>query len=235
MIRLEIDGNSIETEPGRTVLTAAREHGIEIPTLCFHEALEPFAACRLCMVEVDTGRGWQLVASCAYPCAEDLKVRTHSEPVLQSRRTTVELLMASASDVPVIQQLAESLGVESPRFSMEADDCILCGMCVRACTEIVGVSAISVINRGIDKKVSTPFLIASNECIECGTCVLVCPTGAIKLEDITGGKAEVHAWESEFDAQECRICGQNHSFADRERLLAEAEPTLERTQEGSQS
>jgi predicted molibdopterin-dependent oxidoreductase YjgC len=141
--------------------------------------------------------------------------------------------MASASEVPVIQQLAESLGVTGPRFSMEADDCILCGLCVRACAEIVGVSAISVINRGIDKKVSTPFLIASNECIECGTCVLVCPTGAIKLEDITGGRADTHAWESRFDTHECRICGLNH--ADHEDELAEAEPILEHSLEGSQS
>lgn len=233
-MRLEIDGKEIMTKPGRTVLTAAREHGFEIPTLCFHEALEPFAACRLCMVEVDTGRGWQLVASCAYPCAEDLKVRTQSEPVLQSRRTTVELLMASASEVPIIRQLAEQLGVDRPRFSMEADDCILCGLCVRACAEIVGVSAISVINRGINKKVSTPFLIASNECIECGTCVLICPTGAIQLEDIIGGRTDVHAWESEFDVQECRICGQNHSFTDHEILLVEGEPVPEHTQDRSQ-
>ena len=173
MLRIEINGKALDSQSGSTVLTTAREHGYEIPTLCYHEALDPFAACRLCMVEVDTGRGWQLVASCAYPCSEGLKIRTDSEAVLRSRRTTLELLMASASDVPLIQRLADELGVPSPRFSMEADDCILCGLCVRACAEIVGVSAISVINRGIDKKVSTPFLIASNDCIECGTCVLV--------------------------------------------------------------
>jgi NADH dehydrogenase/NADH:ubiquinone oxidoreductase subunit G len=235
LIRLEIDEYEIETSSEQTVLSAAREHGFEIPTLCYHEALEPFAACRLCMVEVNAGRGWQLVASCAYPCSQDLQVRTQSEAVLQSRRATVELLMASAGNVPAVNKLAEQLGVSHPRFTMETNDCILCGLCVRACEEIVGVSAISVINRGIEKQVSTPFSIASGQCIECGTCVLVCPTGAIRFEDITGGRLEVHEWESEFAALECRICGQDHSFTDHDGLFSEAVPALEKPLEEAKS
>jgi bidirectional [NiFe] hydrogenase diaphorase subunit len=224
MIRLTIDGRVIEAEPGHTILEAAREHRIPIPTLCYHEALEPFAACRMCVVEVETGRGRQLVASCAYPCADGLVVYTASDAVLQSRRMTIELLMASAAHVPLIRAMAEELGVTTPRFAMEKDDCILCGLCVRACHEIVGVGAISVINRGIEKKVSPPFHIASNACIECGTCVLVCPTGAITLADITGGVRTVHSWESEFEAVDCRVCGHHYlapQFADHATLLAE--------------
>ena len=229
MIRITVDGQGIETEPGRTILEVAREHGIYIPTLCYHEAMEPFAACRLCVVEVETGRGRQLVASCAYPCTDGLVVHTNSDVVLQSRRITVELLMASAGHIPVICQLAEELGVGEPRFRMERDDCILCGLCVRACQEIVGVGAISVINRGIEKKVSPPFRIASNACIECGTCILVCPTGAITLADITGGAQTVHPWDSEFEAVDCRICGHHYlaqEFVDHTTLLAEAEVAL---------
>jgi NADH dehydrogenase/NADH:ubiquinone oxidoreductase subunit G len=207
MIHITIDGQEIHTKPDRTVLEVAREHGIHIPTLCHHEALEPYAACRLCVVEVNTGRGWKLVASCAYPCTDGLVIRTDSEAVLQSRRLTVELLMASAEHVPLIQQLADELGVGEPRFRMARDDCILCGLCVRACKEIVGVAAISLINRGIEKKVSPPFQIASNSCIGCGTCVLICPTGAITLADIAGGKPTVHAWRSEFESTDCHICG----------------------------
>jgi len=224
MIRVTIDGQEIETEPGRTILEVAREHGIHIPTLCYHEALEPFAACRLCVVEAETGRGRQLVASCAYPCTDGLVVHTRSDVVLQSRRITVELLMASSAHVPIIRQLADELGVGEPRFTMEPDDCILCGLCVRVCEEIVGVGAISVINRGIEKEVSPPFHIASNVCIGCGTCVLVCPTGAITLDDITGGAQTVHPWESEFEAVDCRVCGHYHlvpRFADHMILLAE--------------
>jgi len=224
MIRLIIDGQEIITEPNRTILEAAREHGIHIPTLCYHEALEPFAACRLCVVEAETGRGRQLVASCAYPCIDGLFVHTQSDAVLQSRRITVELLMASSAHVPLIRQLADELGVGVPRFTMEKDDCILCGLCVRACQEIVGVGAISVINRGIEKKISPPFRIASNTCIECGTCVLVCPTGAITLADITGGAQTVHPWESEFEVVDCRVCGHHYlapKFTDHTALLAE--------------
>jgi NADH dehydrogenase/NADH:ubiquinone oxidoreductase subunit G len=207
MIRVTIDGQEIQTKPDRTVLEVARENGIRIPTLCHHEALEPYAACRLCVVEVDTGRGWRLVASCAYPCTDGLVIRTHSEAIVQSRRLTVELLMASAEHVPLIQQLADELGVGEPRFRMARDNCILCGLCVRACKEIVGIAAISLINRGIEKKVSPPFQIASNSCIGCGTCVLICPTGALTLADITGGKPTVHAWGSAFESTDCHICG----------------------------
>ena len=226
MICLTIDGREIETEPDRTILEAAREHGFYIPTLCYHEALEPFGACRLCMVEVDAGRGWRLAAACAYPCTDGLAVRTDSDAVLQSRRVTVELLMASAAHIPLIRQLADELGISTPRFTMEANDCILCGLCVRACKEIVGVAAISVINRGVEKRVSPPFHIASNDCIECGTCVLVCPTGAITLEDITGSTRTVHPWASAFEAVDCPTCRQHDlapRFADHEALLTEAE------------
>lgn len=224
MIRLTMDGREIETEPGRTILEAAREHGIPIPTLCYHEALEPFAACRMCVVELENRRGGQLAPACTYPCEEGLVVHTNSEKVRRSRRMTIELLMASAAHIPLIRAMAEELGVTMPRFTMEADDCILCGLCVRACDEIVGVGAISVINRGIEKKVSPPFHIASNVCIECGTCILVCPTGAITLADITGGAQTVHPWESEFAAVHCRVCGHHYlapKFVDHTTLLAE--------------
>jgi NADH dehydrogenase/NADH:ubiquinone oxidoreductase subunit G len=226
MLHIAIDGQEIETEAGRTVLEAAREHAIYIPTLCYHEAMEPFGACRLCMVEVEAGRGRQLVASCAYPCVDGLIVHTNSDAVLHSRRITVELLMASSAHVPIVRQLADELGVGEPRFAMERNDCILCGLCVRACHEIVGVGAISVIDRGIEKKVSPPFHIASNACIECGTCVLVCPTGAITLADITGGARTVHPSQSEFEDVDCRICGHHYlapGFVDHATLFAKVE------------
>ncbi|UCC63203.1 MAG: (2Fe-2S)-binding protein [Anaerolineae bacterium] len=228
MITLTIDGREIQVQEGCTILDAAREHHVPIPTLCYHEALAPFAACRVCVVELENRRGGQLVPACAYACEEGLIVRTNSERVRRSRRMTIELLMASAAHVPLIRAMAEELGVTTPRFTMEPDDCILCGLCVRACHEIVGVGAISLIDRGIEKKVSPPFHIASNACIECGTCILVCPTGAITLADITGGARTVHPWGSEFETVDCRVFGHQTlapQFADHAALLAEPAPS----------
>lgn len=186
MFRVTIDGAQYEAAPGRTVLEVAREQRIHIPTLCYHEALEPYGACRLCVVEVEIGEKRRLVTSCTYPCSDGLIVETQSGAALESRRMSIELLLATARGVPLIQELAAEYGVEEPRFRMAEDDCILCGLCVRACREIAGVQAISLAYRGIDKAVATPFQISSRDCVECGTCVYVCPTGAIRLEDING-------------------------------------------------
>jgi bidirectional [NiFe] hydrogenase diaphorase subunit len=193
MINLSIDDRAVTVHEGRTILEACREYGIHVPTLCYHPALEPYGGCRLCMVEVSfPPRPPRLVAACVYPCEEGAQVSTSSQAVRRSRRMTAELLLASAHDVPEIQALAVELGVGEPRFVLpETSPCVLCGLCVRACKEIVGVSAIGVIQRGIAKKVSTPFQIASSRCIGCGTCVLICPTGAFTLKTVTGFQDEL--------------------------------------------
>lgn len=226
MVHLTIEGKDVEAMPTQSILEVARQHGFAIPALCYHEALEPFGACRLCVVEVKTSKGWNLVASCTYPVTDGLVVRIDSDSILRSRRMTVELMMASSAHLPIVQELAVKYGVGAPRFTMPPSDCILCSLCVRACKEIVGVGAISVVNRGISKRVSPPFEIESNICIECGTCVLVCPTGAISFEDITGRASSVHELSSEFYDRRCRLCGQakvEPMFVDHQTLLAEAE------------
>jgi NADH dehydrogenase/NADH:ubiquinone oxidoreductase subunit G len=206
MIHLTIDNQSIEVPSGYTVLQAAREHGIAIPTLCYLESLPPYAACRLCLVEIATPRGSKLVASCAYPSEDGLVVRTNTEQVLDARRTVVELLMSTAGHLPVVQKLAQELGVQAPYVQLAPNDCILCGLCVRACREIVGVGAISLTHRGMERAVSTPFEISSADCIECATCALVCPTGAIRIEDITRPARTSHVWASAYARRACRLC-----------------------------
>src|SRR5574342_419151 len=188
MIHLTIDDKTIEVHEERTILEACREHGIHIPTLCYHPALEPYGACRLCMVEISQdGRKPRLVASCVYPCEEGAVVKTDTPTVQRSRRVTAELLLAGSSRSPEILALAEELGVKEVRYRLpEENACVLCGLCVRACNEIVGVSALSVIRRGIAKKVATPFQVTSSRCIGCGTCVLICPTGAFHFESVAG-------------------------------------------------
>lgn len=219
MITLTIDGQTIEALEGSSILEAAREHGIEIPTLCYHEALEPYGSCRLCVVELETPRGPRLVASCVYPAEEGAVVKTDSEMVQRSRRMTVELLLASAPQAKAIRELASELGVQEPRVSLSDDDCILCGLCVRACDEIVGANAISLVHRGFSKEVSPPFEIGANACIGCTTCVFICPTGAIKLEDVLGNRS-IHGWGSDFEARACKICGDHY-------LAPEFAPELE--------
>jgi NADH dehydrogenase/NADH:ubiquinone oxidoreductase subunit G len=126
--------------------------------------------------------------------------------VRQSRQVAAELLLARAGHVPLIQELAASLGVTSTPYSLPEDDCILCARCVRACREIVGVGAISMVNRGVTREVAPPFQISSADCIECATCVLVCPTGAITLQDITDRDRSLHTWPTEYTRRACRLC-----------------------------
>jgi bidirectional [NiFe] hydrogenase diaphorase subunit len=223
MITLTIDGQKVEALEGSTILEAAREHGIEIPTLCYHEALEPYGSCRLCVVELSTPRGPRLVASCVYPAEEGAVVKTNSEMVQGSRRMTVELLLAAAPQAKVIQKLAAEMGVSEPRVSLGDSSCILCGLCVRACREIVGANAISLVNRGFTKEVRPPFEIGSNACIGCTTCVFICPTGAIKLEDVLANRS-VHRWDSDFETTPCRLCGDHYLAPE---LAVEVAATLE--------
>jgi bidirectional [NiFe] hydrogenase diaphorase subunit len=206
MSHLTIDDHPITIPPGYTVLQAAREHGIAIPTLCYLESLPPYAACRLCLVELVGPRGSKLVASCAYPCEEGLVVRTNSDMVLDARRTVVELLMSTAGHLPAVQTLAAELGMTAPYVTLDPSDCILCGLCVRVCREIVGVGAISLVNRGMARAVSTPFQISSADCIECATCALVCPTGAIRVEQFTRPARTSHTWASAYARWACRLC-----------------------------
>ena len=161
MLTLNIDGRELRAEKGQTILQVARENGIDIPTLCYHEAIEPYGACRLCTVEVSRGGRSRMVASCLYPVEEGLEVKTNSARVLSNRKMILELLLARCSKNKVIKDMASQMGIEQPSFKseyLEDNDCIVCGLCVRACEQVVGVSAISLVNRGITKEPAPPFL-----------------------------------------------------------------------------
>ncbi len=207
MIHLTINDLPVETEEGWTILEVCRDLDINIPTLCYHPALEPYGACRLCMVEVSLlPRPPRLVASCVTPCEEGMIVQTDSARVQRSRRMTAELLLAEGYNNPEMLALANELGVRQVRFKLpDQNPCVLCGLCVRACHEIVGVNAISLIKRGIDKKVSPPFKIASAACIGCGTCVLICPTGVLALDDVSGYR-NAHGAMIGYEQVYCRVC-----------------------------
>ncbi|MBU0566634.1 (2Fe-2S)-binding protein, partial [bacterium] len=185
MVNLTIDGQQISIEEGKTLLEAAEELGIRIPTLCYHKALSPYGACRVCVVEIIQRGASKIVASCLYPVQDGLDVQTDTERVLKTRRLMVELLLARCPEAPDIKELAASLEVAGTRIEPKNKDCSLCGLCVRMCHERMGVGAISFSGRGPRREVVPPFEQSSSICQVCGACQSVCPAGGIKLEKIT--------------------------------------------------
>ena len=179
-IRMVIDGKEVEAREGMTVLEAARGAGIDIPTLCHHERLEPYGGCRLCVVEAEAGGRTTLVASCVHPAEEGLVVRTRSERVDRIRKTLVELLSAHAPDAPKLAALAEEYGAERDRFDREADFCVHCGLCVRYCAEVKGKHAVGFIDRGVRKEIAFLPEIAAKECNGCKECFPLCPTSYLQ-------------------------------------------------------
>jgi NADH dehydrogenase/NADH:ubiquinone oxidoreductase subunit G len=179
-ILLQIDGKEVKAQAGMTVLEAARSAGIHIPTLCFHEKLEPYGGCRLCIVELES-RGWtRLVVSCVYPVEKNLVVRTRSEKVDRIRKMVLQLLLAHAPDAFDLQDLAKEYGADKNRFEKEASFCIHCGLCVRYCAEVKKKNALGFIDRGIRKEISFIPEIASKECWDCKECFPLCPTEALQ-------------------------------------------------------
>jgi len=189
-----IDGQAVEAQDGWTVLDTARHYGIHIPTLCYHESVSASGACRLCVVEVREGRWSKVVISCMYPSRSGIEILTNTERVRNVRRWILEMLLAECPASKEIRALAEQYGVKKTRFNIEnpEEQCLLCGLCVRVCEEVVGVRAISFGSRGVTKKIATPYMIPNKACIACGSCVTICPTGAMqaRLDAVRGEVSE---------------------------------------------
>ncbi|MFZ2089825.1 MAG: 2Fe-2S iron-sulfur cluster-binding protein [Desulfobaccales bacterium] len=177
-INFTIDGKQVQAKEGWTVLDTARHYGIHIPTLCYHEALQPAGGCRLCVVEAREGDWSKVVISCLYPPWEGLEILTNSDRVKNGRRWILEMLLADCPSSPEIKKLAREYGVFSTRFTIEnpEEECLRCGLCVRVCEEIVGAQAIAFASRGVTKHVATPYKVPNDACVSCGSCVAVCPT-----------------------------------------------------------
>lgn len=178
-VTLTINGQAVAAEEGTTVLQAARNAGIEIPTLCNHPALAPSGACRLCTVEIARKGRSRLVASCVYPVAEGLEVQTESERVIRGRRLILEMLLARAPGVQRLRDYAAKYGAKVRKFESEPDFCILCGLCVRYCAEVKRKRAIGFVGRGVDRRVMFQPEIAAEECPKCWECFSICPTGVL--------------------------------------------------------
>ncbi len=210
MATLTIDGRQVQAEDSQTVLEAAINSNIYIPTLCHHESVAPYGGCRLCLVEISQGGRERLVASCLYPVKDGLTVKTDSPRISNVRRTVIELLLARCPDSEVIQALAARLGVTASRFPAETNNhkCILCALCTRACQEVVGAAAIGLVSRGVNRQMATPFYDFSEVCIACGSCAEICPTGAITITDAGDTRTIVMPNVTmEFKLKKCASCG----------------------------
>ncbi len=201
---MTVDGLEIPIFEGDTILTAAQRQAIHIPTLCHIEGFSATGSCRFCVVEV-AGRP-NLIPACTYPAESGLVIQTHSARVVEARRTIIGLLLDDhpgdclacvrsgncrlqdlAVELDVRQRrsyttrLHHELDSSSPSIVRETAKCVLCGKCVRVCSEVQSVSAIDFIGRGAATIVGTVFNQGLNvsSCINCGQCILVCPTGAI--------------------------------------------------------
>ncbi len=210
-ISVEIDGKSLKVPIGTTILDAAKELGLKIPTLCHHEDLCVAGVCRMCVVEVEGQRTLQ--ASCAFPITQPIKVKTHSRKVRQARRHILDLLLANhygecyacgRNNNCELQTLAKEYGVdffrfghpEEPMFELDTSShsvvrdmnkCILCRRCIRTCIDFQEVGVLEVEGRGAESKVAT-FMdkpLAEVVCINCGQCINRCPTGALRANDPT--------------------------------------------------
>ncbi|MDA8305495.1 MAG: 2Fe-2S iron-sulfur cluster-binding protein [Deltaproteobacteria bacterium] len=179
-ILLQIDGKEVKATEGMTVLEAAQKEGIPIPTLCHHQKLEPYGACRVCTVEVEAGGRTRLVASCLYPVEPNLVVKTRSQKIDKIRRVLIEEMMAHAPDSWQLQELAKEYGADRDRFEKEPSFCIHCGLCVRYCAEIKKKNALGFVDRGARREISFIPRIAAQVCWNCKECFELCPTSALQ-------------------------------------------------------
>lgn len=175
-IVLQIDGIEVRAKEGMTIFEAAQSAGIGIPTLCHRENLEPYGACRVCSVEIETGGKSRLVAACVYPVAQDLVVRSRSEKVDKTRKMILEELLAHAPDSEELQVLGQVYGADKDRFEKEPSFCVLCGLCVRYCAEVKKKNAVGFSDRGPRREISFVPEIAARECWNCKECFSLCPT-----------------------------------------------------------
>ncbi len=175
MVELTIDGIKTRVPEGSTVLEAAREIGITIPTLCYYPGLSCYGECRVCLVEVVKGNRSSLEASCTLPVEQGQVILTGSEKVMRTRKVVVELLLSSCPNSKTLQDMAANMGINKVRFKIKDRGCILCGRCVRYCKEQMKSGGLGFLGRGTSRRVGTAFDVTPEECRNCGGCEWICP------------------------------------------------------------
>jgi NADP-reducing hydrogenase subunit HndD len=221
LIHATINGQSVDVPEGTSILDAARQAGVRIPTLCRHPDLLPTAACGLCIVKIDGEK--RMPRACATPLRNGMAVVTHDGELTRIRRTILELILSTHPNACLtcmrsgnceLQRLIAEFGVRDDRLEKHIQDtppdhsngsihldfskCIKCGRCVRTCQEIQNVWALSMLNRSINTRMAPAgdIALADSPCIKCGQCAAHCPTGAIVEHDETAA-----VWEALRDPE----------------------------------
>ncbi len=212
-LTVKVNGVEVSVPAGSTVLEAAHIAGVEIPTLCYMKEINEIGACRICITEVNEGRGFRLVAACVYPCSNNMEILTSSPKVIESRKRTLELILSThdrkclscvRSGNCELQKLCKDYGIEDASVydgatnKYEIDDsaahmyrdnnkCILCRRCVAVCSKTQGIGVIGANERGFKTFIGSAFDMGLGEtsCVSCGQCIAVCPVGAISEKDYT--------------------------------------------------
>jgi len=228
-MQITINGEIKQVVGHETILQVCEQMGLFIPTLCYDKRLVPHGACRMCVVEVEKARS--LVASCSTPVSDGMVIYTHSDRVEKARKDILKLIWSThRNDCLTCSQngncrlqdlcylydidpennhfkkrLSHHIDDSNPFYTIDRDKCILCGKCVRVCSELQGTTAIGFSQRGYKTHITHPFEMGMthSDCVSCGNCVSVCPTGAISEKK----RAKSRSWEEKQVETTCGYCG----------------------------
>lgn len=218
-VNININGADIKTTKGRSVLEVAIEYGICIPHLCHVPGLSDMGACRLCIVEnIVEGRA-RITTSCTLNVQEGMVIRSNTERIKKLRRNIAELIVAQAPNSRAIQDIAVRCGVKEVRYPFRNSNCILCGRCVRACTEMWQARAIGFVGRGDKRHVERPLGMYRDVCKKCNYCIQICPmtitpcNGPMKPgEEYLCGNCESQLTMAEQTPESCVWCRLGEGF-----------------------
>jgi bidirectional [NiFe] hydrogenase diaphorase subunit len=174
-VTLRIDGAPVKAAQGTSVLEAALDYGICIPHLCNIKGVSPVGVCRLCIVEVEKKGKSRVTASCTLEVEEGMEIKAHTEKVNRIRKGVAELLVAEAPNSRAVQDIAVLCGVTSVGYPFRNEQCVLCGRCVRVCTEVWRGNALGQVGRGELQHIALPFDKRPDSCKRCNACITVCP------------------------------------------------------------